>query len=102
MNILQALADPKLLGSAALAGLSDGSVRLPMSGKADADLFRQCTGRSELPVGPYSEAWLVCGRRAGISFLLALIAAYLAAFPISAPSNGQRPWWLPQIASRRT
>ena len=87
MNILEALADPKLLGSA----FKDASTwrpwlaflaalfGLPMS-EADADLFRQCTGRSALPTGPFSEAWLVCGRRAGKSFVLALIAVYLAVF----------------------
>ena len=31
------------------------------------------------PAG-YLEAWLICGRRSGKSFILALIAAYLAVF----------------------
>jgi hypothetical protein len=42
-------------------------------------LFRQCTGRSE-PHDGYNEAWLVIGRRGGKSFILALIAVYLATF----------------------
>lgn len=46
--------------------------------EADLALFRQCTARNApLPTG-YTEAWLVCGRRAGKSFILALIACYLA------------------------
>jgi len=31
------------------------------------------------PAG-YLEAWLICGRRSGKSFILALIASYLAVF----------------------
>ena len=42
-------------------------------------LFRQCTGRQS-PHGPYFEAWLACGRRAGKSYILALIAVFLAVF----------------------
>jgi Terminase large subunit, T4likevirus-type, N-terminal len=42
--------------------------------------FRQCTGRDEPPQSGSNEAWLVCGRRAGKSFTLALIAVFLAAF----------------------
>ncbi len=45
----------------------------------DRELFRQCTGRQE-PRGPYFEAWLACGRRAGKSYILALIAVFLAVF----------------------
>src|SRR5262245_61255345 len=41
---------------------------------------RACTGRSEPPASPLNEAWLVCGRRAGKSFIVALIATYLACF----------------------
>lgn len=46
---------------------------------ADLALFRQCTGR-QTPRGPYNEAWLCCGRRAGKSYILALIAVFLAVF----------------------
>lgn len=42
--------------------------------------FRQCTGRSAMPSAPFTEAWLICGRRAGKSFALALIAVFLACF----------------------
>jgi hypothetical protein len=52
---------------------------LPMT---DAELatFRECTARIEPPSTPATEAWLICGRRAGKSFTLALIAVYLACF----------------------
>ena len=46
----------------------------------EADVFRACTGRAALPGAPFGEAWLVCGRRAGKSFVLALIAVFLACF----------------------
>src|SRR5579862_2829464 len=51
---------------------------LPMS-DADKALFQQCTGRSDQP-GGFREAWLICGRRGGKSFVLALIAVFLATF----------------------
>lgn len=47
---------------------------------ASLELYRQCTGRQHPPVTGFVEAWLVCGRRAGKSFILALIAVYLAVF----------------------
>jgi hypothetical protein len=43
-------------------------------------LYRQCTGRSTMPRDGFTEAWLICGRKAGKSFNLALIACYLAVF----------------------
>ena len=45
-----------------------------------ADTFRACTARSALPEDPFAEAWLVCGRRSGKSFIMALIAVFLACF----------------------
>jgi hypothetical protein len=52
---------------------------LPMSAE-QFKIYQQCTGRTAPPSEPACEAWLVCGRRAGKSFVLALIAVYLAAF----------------------
>ena len=43
-------------------------------------IYQRCSGRTVPPSEPASEGWLVCGRRAGKSFVLALIAVYLAAF----------------------
>src|SRR5215203_2054205 len=53
---------------------------LPMKDDEIA-VYRRCTGRTEpSPVGTVQEAWLVCGRRAGKSFVLAIIAVFLACF----------------------
>ncbi|MGH7194598.1 MAG: hypothetical protein ACREJM_13860, partial [Candidatus Saccharimonadales bacterium] len=52
---------------------------LPMS-DSEAAIFRECTNLQTPPTKPYYEGWLVCGRRAGKSFTLALIAVYLACF----------------------
>ena len=87
LTILDAMADDKLFApwfrdretwstwSALLAALFG----LPMTDEQLA-IYRQCTGRTAPPSEPAGEAWLVCGRRAGKSFALALIAVYLAAF----------------------
>jgi phage terminase large subunit-like protein len=50
--------------------------------RSDArSIAAQCTGLQEPPEGrSFNEAWLVCGRRAGKSFILALIAVYIACF----------------------
>jgi hypothetical protein len=45
-----------------------------------AAVYRQCTGRHTSPSQPFSEAWLVVGRRGGKSFIAALVAVFLAAF----------------------
>lgn len=52
---------------------------LPMT-EGQRAIFTQCTGRTEPPTSVASEAWLVCGRRAGKSFILALVAVFLACF----------------------
>lgn len=43
-------------------------------------IYRECTGRTEPPEAVATEAWLDCGRRAGKSFILALVAVFLACF----------------------
>jgi len=43
-------------------------------------IFQACTARTEAPTQPFTEGWLICGRRAGKSFVLALIAVFLACF----------------------
>jgi len=86
-TIIEALSDKRLLGSAikdpatfqAWYTLLKAIFALPMS-DAEADLFRSCTGRSELPEGPFNTAWLVIGRRGGKSLVMALIAVYMALF----------------------
>ena len=87
MNIIEAVRDPAVFGPAfrdrdtwaawfaflaALFGL-----------KMDAEqqrIFTACTQRSDTPTEQANEAWLICGRRSGKSFTLALVAVFLAAF----------------------
>lgn len=47
---------------------------------AQQRIFHDCTGREHAAPNGYQEAWLVIGRRGGKSFVLALIAVYLACF----------------------
>jgi hypothetical protein len=87
LTILDAVADDKLFAPwfrdratwnvwfAMLAALFG----LPLTDEQLA-IYQRCSGRTVPPSAPASEAWLVCGRRAGKSFVLALIAVYLAAF----------------------
>jgi hypothetical protein len=97
MNIIQALDDPNVFGAffrgptwvvwrvflAVLFGLPLTSEQLA--------LYTKHTGRTVAPTSPLHEAWLVCGRRAGKSFILACVAIFLAAFkdwrPFLAPGE---------------
>jgi hypothetical protein len=87
LNILQAIDDPALFApwfrdKATWAGWRTflaALFGLPMTPEQLA-FYREQTGRAEAPAGEVSEAWLICGRRAGKSFILALIAVYLACF----------------------
>ena len=86
MNIIQALDDANVFGqhfrtdtwTAWLAFLC-ALFALPMTDEQLA-LYRKFTGRNTPPATPLYEAWLVCGRRAGKSFVLAVIAVFLACF----------------------
>jgi hypothetical protein len=48
--------------------------------KRELPLYRQATGRETPPKVPFGEAWAVCGRRSGKSFIAALTAVFLACF----------------------
>jgi hypothetical protein len=86
-TILRAIRDPKLFKPwfknpdswAAWYAFLKVLFALPMT-EADLAVYRQCTGRVEPPTVAAVEAWLICGRRAGKSFMLALTAVYLACF----------------------
>jgi hypothetical protein len=86
-TILRAIWDPKLFKAwfrdpaswSAWFAFLKALFALPLS-EEDLAVYRRCTGRTEPPSAPATEAWLVCGRRAGKSFMLALIATYLACF----------------------
>jgi len=87
MNLLEAVDDPLLFGPwfrdratwTAWFGFIAALFALPMD---DAQLaaYRRHTGRDEPPGAPHKEAWLPIGRRGGKSFVMALIAVYLATF----------------------
>ena len=87
MNILDACRDPKLFGPwfrkpgtwAAWWAFLAALFGLDMDREARA-VYRRCTGRRQVPSGPACEAWLIVGRRGGKSFVLSLIAVFLATF----------------------
>lgn len=49
-------------------------------GPGDRELCRACTARESPPTDAAKEAWLIVGRRGGKSFIVSLIAIYLAIF----------------------
>jgi hypothetical protein len=87
MNILEAMRDKNLFAPwfkdattwAAWRAFLTALFALPMTPDQLA-VYQTCTGRVQPPKQAASEAWLICGRRAGKSFVLALIAVYLATF----------------------
>jgi hypothetical protein len=86
MNILRALDDEKVFAPffrgeswAAWRVFLAALFALPLSPE-QLELYQRHTGRSSPPAQPSHEAWLVCGRRSGKSFVLAVIAVFLAAF----------------------
>jgi hypothetical protein len=99
MDILAALDDRNLLGASIRdpdswkpwRALLAAAFGLPLD-PYQAELFRQCTGRTVPPGAPASYLWLVIGRRGGKSFAMALIAVFLAVFKDWRPklSPGER------------
>lgn len=86
MNIVDALDDealfaPHFRGSSwdTWRAFLAATFALPMT-EAETALYQQYTGRTVTPVEPFREVALVCGRRAGKSRMLALIATYLSVF----------------------
>jgi hypothetical protein len=85
VNILDALDDPNLFKPwvdapswrpwrTALAAMF-GLLPLP-----DRRLFKACTARTRAPRGQVSEFWAIIGRRGGKTFILSLVAVWLAFF----------------------
>jgi hypothetical protein len=86
MDIIGAIRDPRVFGQHFEGSTWDAWLAflcalfaLPMT-KEQLAIYRKHTGRSAPPIEPIHEAWLVCGRRAGKSFILAVIAVFLACF----------------------
>ena len=85
-TILDVLNDPKVFGPyfkgptwAAWRIFLAALFALPLTGD-ELPNFQKFTHRSAPSKMASHEAWLVCGRRAGKSFILAVIAIYLACF----------------------
>jgi hypothetical protein len=95
VTILDAIADKNLFAPcfrdpatwAAWRAFLAGLFGLPMD-EYQRRTFMKCTGRHRPLKAGASEAWLICGRRAGKSFTLALIAVYLACFKDWRPHLG--------------
>lgn len=109
MNILQAIDDPAVFRPwfergdwgawrAFLATLFALSLN-----DDERAAYKACTGRSVPPVEPFSEAALVIGRRGGKSFILALVAVFLACFRDYRPflQPGERATILVVAADRK-
>ena len=87
MNILQALDDPQLFAPwfkrrgdwLSWRSWLAAAFGLPMTPEMLA-IYQRCTGREAPPSSPVSECWMICGRRAGKSFHMALTATFLACF----------------------
>ena len=87
MNILAATRDRKLFAPwfrkpdtwASWFSFLAALFALPMTPEQLAT-YQACTGRAEPPAATTTEAWLICGRRGGKSFMMALVAVFLACF----------------------
>jgi hypothetical protein len=87
LTILDAIRDERLFGPAfkslmtwkAWLAFLGALFGLPLLDH-QAAIYRECTGRDALPSKAFAEAWLVCGRRSGKSFMMALIGVFLACF----------------------
>lgn len=53
-------------------------------------IFESCTGRTEEFLDAVREIWLICGRRAGKSEIVAFLAVYLACFRTYKRSKGEK------------
>ena len=114
MDILRAIGDPKVFGShfRDKRGSWQAGSRswLPCSALAltpehGLPSTSNVLAAARRPEGSAREAWLVCGRRAGKSFILALVAVFLASFhdwrPISVLASAAPSWSSPPTGGRR-
>src|SRR5256885_5253105 len=85
ISLAAAMRDPKLLGAPfqAPSFWPWHCVAKLISGEAlndrEAELFRECTGRSRLPTGPVNNITLLVGRRGGKDRFLSAVAVHRAA-----------------------
>jgi hypothetical protein len=109
VNILDAMNDPAVFGQhfrkeswLSWRVFLSALFALPMSAE-QLKLYQQCTGRQTSPNAALQESWLVCGRRAGKSLMLALIAVFLSCFKDWRPhlAAGERATVMIVCADRR-
>ena len=87
LTIIDAIDDPSLLGQAikdpatfrAWRALLKALFGLPMT-EEELEVYQACTGLSVAPKAAFAILWLICGRRGGKSFVMALIAVFMAVF----------------------
>ena len=93
MNILGAINDPNVFAPAFSRNKQSWepwfafllSCSRCLSHLSSSALYQRCTDRTDPPSKPSTKSWLICGRRAGKSFMLALIAVFLAPSVIGGP-----------------
>lgn len=86
-NIIQTIDDPRLFAPwfknratwAAWIVFLKALFALPLTAQ-ELSIFHALTGRTDPPTRQAAEAWLVIGRRGGKSFIVALVAVFLATF----------------------
>lgn len=110
MNIIEAASDPHIFRQVFrnreswAAWFAFLATLFALSLSADELVtFQQCTGLATPPKKPLHEAWVIVGRRGGKSFVLALIAVFLAGFHDWAPNlaPGERGTIMVIAADRR-
>lgn len=87
MDIISAIHDKQLFGKffrdlsswAAWIAFLKAVFALPMD-REERDIFNRCAGGREPPEKEVSESYVIAGRRAGKSFITAVVACYLAVF----------------------
>jgi hypothetical protein len=106
VNILEAMSDPLLFGNWFRTRESWSAWRVFLASLfalpiEDEKIYASCTGNRPLPPRQAREAYLIAGRRAGKSFVAALVAVFLAAFRIYKLSPGERGVVMLLAADRR-
>jgi terminase large subunit-like protein len=91
-TILEAIKDERLLGRGfkkkwlkgdtwhAWRSFLSAVFALPFEDDGALEIYRKCSGRVDPPSAQFREAYLICGRRSGKSYLTAACATYIAAF----------------------
>ncbi len=69
--------------------------------KAELEVFAGLTGRETAQDAPSREVWAICGRRAGKSFIAALVAVFLTTCRSYKLAPGERGVFMVIAADRR-